>query len=293
MVSKMNNNTKKPTQGVLYIATGETYIQEAIHSAKSVKKNNPDLSITVITNKPVQADPLDKVIVDSDMGHRYGVLEPGISPYDQTLFLDSDTYVCENLSGIFDLLNEFDLAVTHSPGRPELDNRHNHFLNGKIPDSFPLYNSGVIIYNDNKQVGDTFKTWSQLYNQYKNQEGIEMNQPSFRAALYMSDADIVTLHDEYNCRFPYPNGVSGSVKILHGRVDGKVEYLDIVENKINKTYNKRTHNLGAWPINISERNKSLRYRTHNSIKSEGLFKTLTKVPRHLLDSVQKSKNYFP
>jgi hypothetical protein len=270
---------------VLYLATGDKYIQEAIHSARSVKETNPDLSITILTDTPIQTetDCFDNVIRNEGLDHQYGLLQPDMFPYDRTLFLDTDTYICENISDLFNLLNDFDLAVTHSPGRPELDDRHDHFLNGEIPDSFPLYNSGVIAYADNKRVQEVFTKWNQLYEQYSHFEGMEWNQPSFRAALYMSDVDLVTLHKEYNCRFPYPNGVTGDVKILHGRVGDEVKYVKEVADRINTTDTYRVHTLEKWPIHVTEGTRTLRYKVRQSIRQRGVFRTLAKAPRYLYD----------
>jgi len=275
--------TNSTDQGVLYLATGDKYVQEAIYSAKSVKKTNPDLSITILTDTPIQTEIncFDNVILDDDLNHQYGLLQPDMFPYDRTLFLDTDTFVCERISELFSLLNDFDLAVVHSPGRPELDDRHDHFLDGEIPDSFPLYNSGVIAYADNKRVREVFTKWNQLYEQYSHFEGMEWNQPSFRAALYMSDVDLVTLHKEYNCRFPYPNGVTGDVKILHGRVGGDVKYVQKVADRINTTDTYRVHTLEKWPIHVTEGTRTLRYKVRQSIKDRGMVRTFAKAPRYL------------
>ncbi len=39
------------------------------------------------------------------------------SPYEHTLFLDADTYICDNINELFDLLELFDLALAHDTFR--------------------------------------------------------------------------------------------------------------------------------------------------------------------------------
>ena len=76
-------------RGVLYIAFGEQFLKELRLSAESVKKHNPDLHITVFSDKAVDSPFVDDQRI-IDVTH----LRPKIdyiheTPYEETLFIDT------------------------------------------------------------------------------------------------------------------------------------------------------------------------------------------------------------
>ncbi|MDX2099463.1 MAG: hypothetical protein SFW36_16915, partial [Leptolyngbyaceae cyanobacterium bins.59] len=142
------------------------------------------------------------------------------SPYDYTLALDTDTYICHDITDLFRLLERFDIAAAHAPVRlsPQAGDFSQTYQNDEIPEGFPEMNCGCILFKKTKQVEDFFADWLHLY-QAQIQQAVQPShdQASFRAALYKSDLKIGILPPEYNCRFIFPCFVSGPVKILHGR----------------------------------------------------------------------------
>lgn len=50
------------SRGVVYIATGEKYIVEAVYSAASVKAIHPDLPITLFTDSKTKHDNFDTIL---------------------------------------------------------------------------------------------------------------------------------------------------------------------------------------------------------------------------------------
>ena len=115
--------------GVLYIATGASYLEEARRSAQSVKKHSPTLSIGVVTDQSIQPDADFDMVLDvsantvlEEHQERYltqdtvpysrKILPLFQSPFQKTIFLDSDTFVAAPLDELFTLLDHFDLLVT-------------------------------------------------------------------------------------------------------------------------------------------------------------------------------------
>jgi hypothetical protein len=212
------------TNGVIYVATGERHVAEALVSARSLKTHMPDLPVTLYTDRRLDRADADDVVAFAGDGYlsRIPVLER--SPYERTLFLDSDTYVSGDLAELFALLDEFDIALAHAPSRAIYE------VEG-IPESFPEFNAGVILYRRSDGVRTAFRDWADRFASFHEQrdrgeirwlrpEGkrIHMHdQGALRAALYKSGLRIATLPPEYNCRFTEPGFVDGPVKILHGR----------------------------------------------------------------------------
>jgi hypothetical protein len=216
-------------RGVIYVAFGQEYVSEVLVSAASVKRHMPQLPITVFCDASIACPDVNQVIaVEPDVsfpGCAAKIRHIGASPYDQTLFLDSDTYVCGDLAELFALLEVFDLAAAHAPTRAIYE------VEG-VPDSFPEFNTGVILFRRSPDMQAVLSGWADLYSRHLervDRGALRWLQPAdrrwhrlndqgaFREALYRSSLRIATLPPEYNCRFTAPGFVDGPVKILHGR----------------------------------------------------------------------------
>jgi len=209
----------KDENGVVYVATGKKFVDEALISVRSVKKWMPELPVTLFTDlqELVSAPPdgVDTVILlenvtKSCLDKMYPLVE---TPYEKTIFLDTDTYLCERVDELFEVLDRFDIAAAHPPFRVQYD------IIG-IPECFPEPNTGVIVFRKNEAAFDVLKRWPE---EYKAQQASEKkphhDQHSFRAALYHSTARFLVLPHEYNFRSIGPNfaGKGSKVKIIHGR----------------------------------------------------------------------------
>lgn len=227
------------SKGVLYIATGEKYVEEAATSARSLKTHMPNIPITIATDDIYETDVFDTVVeLDSpEYSYADNVRYIGLTPYERTLFIDSDTYITGDISEIFDILDEFDIATAHDTGRRREFYRDDE-IKVNAPDCFPMYNSGVVVYNDSSAVNELFDKWSDIYERHSSKVPGVVNQPSFREALYVSNVRIATLPPEYNCRLPYPTYLRGDVKIIHGRASN----FEPTEQILNKepTESRRT-----------------------------------------------------
>jgi len=66
---------------------------------------SPELGLPKATNGVLSPEAADKILPLLD------------SPFNRTVFLDTDTQVCSEFFELFDLLDRFDLAVAHAPWR--------------------------------------------------------------------------------------------------------------------------------------------------------------------------------
>jgi lipopolysaccharide biosynthesis glycosyltransferase len=214
---------KNISKGVLYITAGEKYIQEACHSVASLKSNSPQLKATILTNTLIQNMDFDEQVLlkNPDYSFLDKVRNIYLSNYDRTLYLDSDTFICDDILEMFDLLDNFDIALSHAPGRFASGNNYHTY---KMPESFPEMNGGVIMFKKSAKIDRFFENWLNFYSKdielHRKNGNMKHNvhdQPSLRWALYASSLRIATLTPEYNCRFIFPSYISHKVKILHGR----------------------------------------------------------------------------
>lgn len=201
------------SRGVVHVAYGARYVAEAVVSAQSVRATNPLLRLGLITDRsPPEAAVWDDIwLVPNDgRGGSAMKLQMHRAPWEQCFFLDTDTLVVGDLTPAFTILDRFDFAgVQHSGG-------HHYALPG-LPSSFPEYNSGVLAWRRTEAVLAFFARWSELYDQYIDQQGRTWDQKSLRMALYESDLRLTSLPHGYNLMPYFPSIIEGQPVVLHGR----------------------------------------------------------------------------
>jgi len=219
------------SRGVIYIATGRSFIEEAKRSAKSVRSNT-DLPIVLYTNKKINADVFDEIYQITNSQHTVAdsIIREDMFPFERNLFLDTDTYICDSLTELFKLLDDYDIAMCQSPGRKTV---------GDLPTAFREFNTGVIAYRNNTEVQNLFTDWMDSYKKQTQKTGHVTNQGTFSKTIYKSDIDFITLPQEYNIRTRrgYANG---QIKIVHGRHPAG---LPAVAEAINKSKKPRVFQM--------------------------------------------------
>ncbi len=200
------------SKGILYIATGKEFVMEAEISARRVKKVMPKTKIDIASDIEPNSNCYDNWIEIQDPFYDFEdkIANLTKSRFEKTLFLDTDIYLHRKVDDIFELLNEFDIAVAHNQSRSigSIDPK-------KVPNSFPEYNTGVLAYNNNDKFNEFANRWSKI-NKKIWPKGHD--QPAFRKALYESDLRIATLRPEDNLMLRYPGYVAEEARILHGRL---------------------------------------------------------------------------
>jgi hypothetical protein len=190
--------------GVMYIVTthkSRIYLKAAIESAKSVKKYSPALRVHFYSDKEglafikgIEHSPVDSATLIENPHYRSKVDYIARSPFDRTLYLDSDTRVVADISEMFDLLDRFDCALAHAHNRNH--SRTSQVWNTPIPASFPQLNGGVILYKNNEGVNAFLNKWAQSFHE----AGFKKDQVTLRELLWLSDLRLATLPPEYNIR---------------------------------------------------------------------------------------------
>ena len=203
----MNRST-----GIVYAATGKAYLAEALTSAKTVRRLMPRFPITLFTDHKIGTGELfDEVIQITNPQHSFTDKIESLmrSPYEQTLFLDTDTYLVCNCEEIFLPLEKYDIAVA-------LETYRDEYKCENLPACCPALNTGVIAFRQNAQVERFLGIWKEKH------DGVfckytRSDQPAFREALYQSDLTMFILPPEYNFRTHYPNVIGGfaKVRIIH------------------------------------------------------------------------------
>lgn len=207
-------------QGYLYIATGDSFVEEAGRSVASLRRVHPEAHATLVTDAPTDVPGFDQISVvgvetehDSvwKKGTLFKVRALQASPYDHTFFVDTDTYFCDRCDELFDLLRYYDLLICHAPGDVAPV-----YGSGKLLEGYHPYNTGVMVYRRSAAMHDLFERWHDAY--LSRIDLYPHDQPAFMEALLDADVKLYVLQPNYNFRTPYlVSFVARPVKIIHGR----------------------------------------------------------------------------
>ena len=207
--------------GILYVATGAEYVDEANESAVSFRQQNPEIPLAIATDQP---DLVDKKLfayvfpLTAPTGNFFDKIHGMLlSPFRRTAFIDTDAWAADSITDLFRILDHFELAVAFDPIRSD-------FVQEDIPDTFPTPNTGVIAYQNTPAVQAFLQEWLAAY---EAQMALPVkpahDQPAFRRALYFSKLRFTILPDEWNLRVIFPHLIGGNakVKIIHGRHENR------------------------------------------------------------------------
>jgi hypothetical protein len=226
------------TTGFLYIATGKRFIAEAIQSVRSLKAHMPSVNACCFTDDVESARPwFDQVfLIDNPYRNFFEKIPPlSRTPYDQTIFVDTDTTFAAPMLDVFHLLDTFELAVVSDPFWCELPG---------LPACFAQMNTGLIAYQKSPRVLAFFAQWFSRYEEdFKNAGAVKSyhDQRSFQEALYRSDLRFYVLPNEYNVRLTCPQllRIWAPARMLHAR------HRDIA--KLGARLNAKSDVRVVWP----------------------------------------------
>ncbi len=185
-------------EGILYIAVGRRYVKAALRSAHSVRRWCGNLPIHFFTDK--ENEELARATADSwgliENPHRRSKVDYLVhTPFERTLYLDSDTRICGDIRDVFKVLERFDLALCHAHTRNTAKNLQSWRVN--LPYAFPQFNGGVIAYRKTPAMKELLEAWRQAYHS----QPFEKDQVALRELLWASDLRVAVLPPEYNIRY--------------------------------------------------------------------------------------------
>jgi hypothetical protein len=183
--------------GVIYVAYGEKARAEAVQSIASLRLHN-DLPVAVVSNKPVSG--CDHIVLaDGGWKGREAKLQLyDLSPFDRTLYLDADTRVHGDISGIFDILGDgWDIAMTASTCQGKAAMWHvsppERFVTLNICTEPLSLQAGVFAFQRNERVRELFDCWYEEWQMFK-----QMDQAALLRALYRAPARVWILGRPWN-----------------------------------------------------------------------------------------------
>ena len=205
------------------------YYNLVVNSVKSLKKQMPELPVTVFTNySNVENELFDEVrmVRDSEvwlMKYR-AVLD---TPYDLTVHMDADTYVCAPFWEVFDTVDErFDVAATMS-----VNWRSARYKN--LAPCYPEPAFGVFWWRRSDRMTSLFE---QIYKMMETRTG-GCDEPFVRVALYQRpDVQFYILPWEYNCLYTHPCYLFSQVKVLHGHGAEMERDAEVINTRVYKDY---------------------------------------------------------
>lgn len=204
----------------------EAHRQEQAVSEASVKRHMPDVDT--------------RCFIARREGTWYDVYiktlqETLYLPYDQFLFLDSDTYLLEPVYDLFEVLEKYDVVSTHAPARQTTDMPTDVIF----PDAYCELNTGVFGYRSSGDVAELFETWLGKYYLYLPKCG-DNDQAPLRMAMFELGTKVWVMPEEYNFRWGFGGFVGSKVKILHGRSQN----IEKLAQEVNAEKSMRTFKRG-------------------------------------------------
>ena len=248
--------------GYLYVANKPKFVKEAMISAQSVRQFSK-LPIGLVCIEELATaevyDFFDIVILKEEL-KKYIYLAKIIgmqnSPFEKTIFLDSDTFVCSNIDSLFELLPMADIATTQEKSY----HTTNHIKDIKFKNIIPEFNSGVILFMKNEIIKTVLSDWLTICIE----NNIKNDMPGLREAILKNFKDVryFILPEEFNSHgYKSMTLLYGEVKIIHERLGTKWNVLTPFffsfedgkkfANQINKKLCKRIYvpHVGIIPYN--------------------------------------------
>ncbi len=259
----------KQNFGILLAAYGQKYIEESKVLVQSIRKIMPTVGVSLITDNNtvvpdafydtvtrVDLNALLKEKTDSEIsniladavdhapkmqGFLFKVKALSLSPYDRTLFLDSDTIIGHPINDVFHLLNKYDVLVGYAPTKIPSSIGCKPVNELKKDIAVPRINTGVVGYSRSAVEKGFLAEWEdrllsgiqrELHLVWKNYS----DQSEFRGLLWNSSVNALILPVEYHLRMSNSTGLEGPVRILHGRPAGGRENMI---RFLNATHEKR------------------------------------------------------
>ena len=194
-------NNKVADKGFLYIAFGDAFTKEALMSIKSLKRfNDEPVALFTDLEKTPEMDEIVDVYAKIQPNHTRAKVDfVSHTPFNKTVYLDSDTVIVRNISDMFDILDRFDVGFTNDYARKRTKYSKIVPEYAEIPYAFSEVNGGIMAYNSSLETQTFLSMWREyFYKYFKETNG--WDQVSLRISLWRSNARIHHFPFEYNIR---------------------------------------------------------------------------------------------
>ena len=216
--------------GIVYVATGSKFLDEAINSAKLSKKYTDSLPVCISTDLVSDAENSDVFdIVVSHPSPTYSYRDKISSlvnlPFANNLFIDSDAFLIRSPADILSYASNSHVAASFAPVRHPPG-----WSDSSVPKVFGELNTGVLFLKRCRKVTKLISNWLHLYDYLQVEFSQQWDQASFRSVVWKciteSKLRFLPLPPECNLRTPKPwiAGRGQPVYIVHGRFAADEHY---------------------------------------------------------------------
>ncbi len=219
-MSNPAHHTPGGPAGVVLSGSGTFYIAEAVAAARSSLRHNRVPHLLFASEATETPDGLS-VQTFEPSGNPYAdkIANMGRSPFERSIYLDSDTYVVDEIVHVLDVLDHYDLAVAFAPGYRGLDDP-------AVPSAFYEFNTGVLAWRASAATAAFMQAWEETYRSWLEHDefpgaqrasrGRRADQPAFRRCAWEHGLRVFVLGPEYNFRLGFPASAIGRVRVIHG-----------------------------------------------------------------------------
>jgi hypothetical protein len=180
----------KDSCGFVFATSGAPYTVMARRAARTLRQVMPGWPVDLYTDQPVTDATFDRIFPLERHVRMPKIEALRRSRFARTIYLDADVIPLADLSDIFRLLDQAELAATHvqyrtcPPGGKDPD----------IPAAFPQLNAGLIGVRANPATQAFLQEWEEL----TLSAGAYFDQFLLRRLLYRGDVRLAVLPPEYN-----------------------------------------------------------------------------------------------
>jgi hypothetical protein len=232
-------------EGIIYSCSGESYIAEALRSARSSLEHNALPHLLFASADVERAEGLSVTRFEPSANPYVDkIANIRRSPFARTIYLDSDTYVVDEIAHVLRLLDHYDIAVAYAPAYRGLPDP-------EVPRAFYEFNTGVLAWRASDRVSAFMRSWEETYVAWLQEEPFSgagnasrsrrADQPAFRRCAWQHGLRLFVLAPEYNFRLGYPTTVVERVRVIHGE---HADHADLAR-RINDRQLPR-----AWPPSL-------------------------------------------
>ena len=200
-IKEKNNCLESNEKGYIFTAFGENFYKECINSVRILKKTT-NLPIHLITDQKEISDEEKSLFFSwrymPNLHVRSKVDYISLSPFNKTIYLDTDIIVVKKIDELFKLLDNFDILATLDTARKRENISKKIKEYNNIPYSFGEVNSGLLCFNKYAKE-NILKKWPNIFYKYIKESG-GWDQPSLRILLWKFKASLYILPPEFNIR---------------------------------------------------------------------------------------------